>query len=77
MLVLSRRIGEQLLFDDQITLTVLDVKGSQVRLGIVAPADVAILRGELREQYERPVIETKRLKVFTNRCRPSQLVSAS
>ncbi|MBF6057117.1 MULTISPECIES: carbon storage regulator CsrA [Thiomicrorhabdus] len=47
MLVLTRREGESLIIDGDITLTVLSVKGGQVRLGIKAPKEVPIHREEL------------------------------
>lgn len=50
MLILTRRIGESVVIGDNIKLTVLGVKGSQVRLGIDAPKDVAVHREEI---YDR------------------------
>jgi carbon storage regulator CsrA len=47
MLVLSRKIGEQLIIGDDISVTVAAICGNQVRLGILAPPDVRILRTEL------------------------------
>ena len=47
MLVLSRKVGERVVIGDRITVTVLEVKGRQVRLGFEAPPDVQIWRGEL------------------------------
>ena len=52
MLILSRRIGEQLLIGDDILVEVLEVSGEQVRLGIAAPSDVKILRDEVLEDGE-------------------------
>jgi carbon storage regulator len=50
MLVLSRKIGEKLVIGDNITLVVNRVAGNRVTLGIEAPADVRVIRGELRSQ---------------------------
>jgi|SoiMethySBSTD1v2_1073268.scaffolds.fasta_scaffold124702_2 carbon storage regulator len=50
MLVLSRRIGEEIVINDNIRVTVVAVKGDRVRLGIVAPRDVAVDRSEVRER---------------------------
>jgi carbon storage regulator len=50
MLVLSRKPGERISIGPNVTVQVLDVQGSQVRIGIEAPRDVTILRSELREQ---------------------------
>lgn len=47
MLVLSRKVGERVVIGDRIVVTVLEVKGRQVRLGFEAPANVQIWRGEL------------------------------
>jgi carbon storage regulator len=53
MLILTRRIGETLMIGDNITVAVLGVNGQQCRLGIEAPKDVLVLRGELIERDER------------------------
>lgn len=50
MLILTRRIQEALVIGDDIEVVVLDVRGSQVRLGIKAPDDVPILREELIQE---------------------------
>jgi carbon storage regulator len=50
MLILTRRLGESVKVGDEVTVTVLGVKGSQVRLGFAAPKDVAVHREEI---YER------------------------
>jgi carbon storage regulator len=47
MLVITRKSGEQICLGDEVTITVLDVTGSTVRLGIEAPADIPIFRGEI------------------------------
>jgi len=44
MLILTRRVGESLMVGDDITVTVLGVKGNQVRIGVNAPKDVAVHR---------------------------------
>ena len=47
MLVLSRKVGERIVIGQGVTITVLDVNGPRVRLGIVAPADVPVYRSEV------------------------------
>jgi carbon storage regulator len=47
MLVLSRKVGQRIVIDDKITLEILEVSGSRVRIGIQAPNGVTILREEL------------------------------
>lgn len=50
MLILTRRVGETLMIGDDISITVLGVKGGQVRVGVNAPRDVTVHREEI---YER------------------------
>jgi carbon storage regulator len=50
MLVLSRRIGEEIVINDNIRVTIVAVKGDRVRLGIVAPRDVTVDRSEVHER---------------------------
>jgi len=54
MLILTRRVGETLMVGDEVTVTVLGVKGNQVRIGVNAPKDVSVHREEiyLRIQQE-------------------------
>jgi carbon storage regulator len=47
MLILTRRIGEALMIGEDVTITVLSVKGNQVRLGVTAPREVAVHREEV------------------------------
>ena len=63
MLILTRRIGETLIIGDDVNITVLGVKGNQVRLGINAPKDVSVHREEiyLRIQQEKQGTEVEEI----------------
>ncbi len=52
MLILTRRVGETVMVGDEVTITVLGVKGNQVRLGINAPKDVAVHREEIYQRIK-------------------------
>ena len=49
MLVLSRKVGEKLVIDGNITVEVVKVQGNRITIGIQAPSDVKVLRGELKQ----------------------------
>jgi len=53
MLILTRRVGETIVIGNDITVTVLGVKGHQVRLGINAPKDVAVHREEIYQRIQQ------------------------
>lgn len=62
MLILTRRVGETLMIGESVSVTVLGVKGNQVRIGINAPKDVAVHREEIyqriKREHENPAGET-------------------
>ena len=52
MLILTRRVGETLMVGDEVTVTVLGVKGNQVRIGVNAPKEVAVHREEIYDRIK-------------------------
>ena len=67
MLVLSRKLNQEITIGDNVTITVLKVKGNTVRLGIDAPRHIRVVRGELQQETEEQTAEVT--VVFNN---PSQ-----
>lgn len=59
MLILTRRVGETLMIGDDVTVTVLGVKGNQVRIGVDAPKDVAVHREEIYERIANDQVSSQ------------------
>jgi carbon storage regulator len=57
VLILTRRVNETLMVGDEITVTVLSVKGNQVRLGVNAPKDVTVHREEIYDRVQKEKIQ--------------------
>lgn len=67
MLILTRRIGEKLIIGENVTVTILGVKGRQIRIGIDAPRDVTVNREEI---FQRILKERERLTLVQKKKTP-------
>ncbi len=53
MLILTRRMGESLIIGDDVTVTVVDIKDNQIRLGIVAPQEISVHQKEIQQRIQQ------------------------
>jgi carbon storage regulator len=53
MLILTRRVGETLMIGEEVTVTVMAIKGNQVRIGVTAPKNVAVHREEIYDRVQQ------------------------
>lgn len=63
MLVLSRKVGEKLVIDGNITVEIVRIQGNRITLGIVAPTEVKVWRGELDQKQSKPKPQSVELVV--------------
>ncbi|EEX50778.1 TPA: carbon storage regulator CsrA [Pasteurella multocida] len=59
MLILTRKVGESLLIGDDISITILNIRGNQVKIGIKAPKDVSVHREEIYQRIKQAMDEQK------------------
>lgn len=69
MLILTRRVGETLMIGDEVTVTVLGVKGNQVRIGVNAPKEVSVHREEIYQRIQAENSSSPVTDIVASRCR--------
>ncbi len=67
MLILTRRIGESVIINEDITVTVLGIKGNQIRVGIDAPRHVSVHREEIYQRMKTEELEEEEEEATPNR----------
>ena len=67
MLILTRRIGESVIINEDITVTVLGVKGNQIRIGVDAPRHVSVHREEIYQRVKKEELEEEEEEATPNR----------
>jgi len=77
MLVLSRKVNERIVIGNNIRMTVVSIRGNQVRLGFEAPQSVPIFRDELRRQDGHPVFTASADTAILHPAEPSYQIATS
>ncbi|MBA2710137.1 MAG: carbon storage regulator CsrA [Tatlockia sp.] len=72
MLILTRRIGEAIIVGDDVDITILGVKGNQVRLGINAPKEVSVHRDEIYQRIQTEQNQSDKMSLSTTNAKPVQ-----
>ena len=73
MLILTRRVGETLMVGDEVSVTVLGVKGNQVRIGINAPKDVSVHREEIYLRIQKRARRTNFWRLISKKAFTRQM----
>jgi len=68
MLVLTRKVNEEILIGDNIRIKVVDIGAGRIRLGISAPRDVTVLRDEVIRDFDVPVTKTEEVAAMAGSC---------
>ncbi len=67
MLILTRKIGEALILGDDIVIKVLDINGSQVRIGVEAPKEISVYRSEIYQRIQLEKMASNKAKAVTKK----------